>query len=130
MIRATHIIRRSVVAVAAAALLTAPAALAGGTSQYGPHDTWYAYATSRSMQPDTWLGYAVALTSRERNEQPTGLSFTTDTLAPGGGNTISSPSVGFDWGDAGIGAGVTLGTLLIASVAGVALVRRRGRLVF
>jgi hypothetical protein len=153
MFRTTHIVRRSVVAVAAAALLTAPTALAGGTSQYGPHDAWYAYATTYSgasaQLPDPWLRYAVTLTSRERSAQPTGLSFTTDTLggngqpeqapvvrfvtdtlAPGGGNTVVSTSPAFDWADAGIGAGAALGALLLASVAGVALMRRRGRLAF
>jgi hypothetical protein len=153
MFRTTHIFRSSVVAVAVAALLTAPAAFAGGTSQYGAHDAWYAYATSHSAAPaqlpDPWLRYAVALTSREMSAQPTGLSFTTDTLggngqpqqtpvvhfvtdtmAPGGGNTVVSTSPGFDWTDAGIGAGAALGGLLLASVAGVAVMRRRGRLAF
>jgi hypothetical protein len=54
----------------------------------------------------------------------------TDTLAPGGGNTVVSTSPGFDWGDAGIGAGAALGAMLLASIAGLAVVRRRGRLAF
>ena len=46
--------------------------------------------------------------------------FITDTLAPGGGTSVvSAPaSSGFDWADAGIGAGVMagIGALLLASV--------------
>ena len=70
MIRTTHMFRTSVVAVAAAALLTTPAALAGGTSQFGPHDTWYAYARSLTQaQPDSWLRHAVELTRRARGAE-------------------------------------------------------------
>jgi len=44
-----------------------------------------------------------------------GYRFTTDTLAPGGGSSevLSAPSSGgFEWGDAGIGAGATAGLML------------------
>src|SRR5919198_3492302 len=37
----------------------------------------------------------------------------------------AQPSNGFDWGDAGIGAGVTLGAALLASTAGAVGVRVR-----
>jgi ABC-type sugar transport system substrate-binding protein len=92
MIRATHMFRRSVLAVAAAALLAAPSALAGGTSQLGPHDTWYPYARSlmKAQQPDPWLRYAIALTSRARSAEQTSLSFTTDTLG-GSGHPQQAP---------------------------------------
>jgi hypothetical protein len=39
--------------------------------------------------------------------------------------SIASPSDGFDWGDAGIGAGSLLGASLLALGAGLALSRRR-----
>jgi hypothetical protein len=44
--------------------------------------------------------------------------FITDTLAPGGGTSVAPASSGFDWADAGIGAGVMagIGALLLASV--------------
>jgi hypothetical protein len=151
MTRTTHMFRKSVVAVAAAALLSAPAAFAGGTSQFGPPDPFGGYARSltQAQQPDPWLRYAVVLTSRARGAEDAGLSFTTDTLggngqapqapvvrfvsdtlAPGGGTTVVSTSPGFDWNDAGIGAGAAIAAVLLASVAGVAVVRRRGRLAF
>ena len=151
MTRTTHMLRKSVVAVAAAALLTAPAALAAGTSQFGPHDPWYAYARSvtQAQQPDPWLRYAVALTSRAGSAERAGLSFTTDTLggkghapraavvhfvsdtlAPGGGTTVVRTASAFDWNDAGIGAGAAIAALLLASAAGVAVMHRRGRLAF
>jgi len=43
---------------------------------------------------------------------------------------VHVPTTSFHWGDAGIGAGATAGALLLASLAGVAVIRRRGRLVF
>jgi hypothetical protein len=41
---------------------------------------------------------------------------------------VATPADGFDWSDASIGAGVALGSLLVAS-AGAAAIRRRGVLV-
>jgi hypothetical protein len=151
MTRTTHTFRKSVVAVAAAALLSAPAALAGGTSQFGPPDPFGGYARSHTQtrQPDPWLRYAVALTSRARSAEHAGPSFTTDTLggngqapqapvvhfvsdtlAPGGGTMVLASGEGFDWSDAGVGAGAAIGAVLLASVAGVAVMRLRGRLAF
>ena len=45
---------------------------------------------------------------------PQGFRFITDTLAPGGGTSEveASRASGFDWGDAGIGAGVMAGLML------------------
>ena len=46
--------------------------------------------------------------------QTQGYRFVTDTLAPGGGIVAVSPGVqGFDWTDAGIGAGGTIGLMVI-----------------
>jgi hypothetical protein len=57
-----------------------------------------------------------------------GYRFITDTLAPGGGTSevapLPSPS-GFDWGDAGIGAGATAGLLLVLLGSAWLLVGRR-----
>ena len=61
----------------------------------------------------------VALTAPAALADPPGLSqdstqFVTDTLAPGGGLVTSSPAAnGFDWSDAGIGAAITAGLMLI-----------------
>src|SRR5262245_21657756 len=96
MIRTTHLFRRSAAALAAASLFTAPAAFAGGDSQFGSHDPWYAYARSltQARQPDPWLRYAVALTSRARSAEHTGVVFTTDTLG-GNGHAQPAPVVHF-----------------------------------
>ncbi len=53
--------------------------------------------------------------------------FITDTLAPGGGtSTVVSPSSnGFDWGDAGIGAGVMAGIALLLLGSGRLVQQRR-----
>ena len=72
----------------------------GGTTSVGGRDPWY--------------GYAVSLTQARQSPR-----FITDTLAPGGGpSVVSAPaSNGFDWADAGIGAGAMagIGALLLGS---------------
>ncbi len=40
--------------------------------------------------------------------------------------TVPSPSSGFDWGDAFIGAGVALGVFLLGAAAAITLGRRQG----
>ena len=97
MLHATHTIRRTATALALAATIVAvvaPAALAGGNSQFGPPDGWYPYAVSITKQqqsqvtdgrspdtrdaaaaaqaassrfgaPDGWYPYAVSITSRQ-----------------------------------------------------------------
>jgi hypothetical protein len=57
-----------------------------------------------------------------------GYRIITDTLAPGGGRVVVAvPAVtGFDWGDAGIGAGVAVAGAALAAAA--ARVVQRGRL--
>jgi len=55
-----------------------------------------------------------------------GYQFMTDTLAPGGGSSLAaapSPS-GFNWADAGVGAGVVAGALIVLA-GGLLAVRRR-----
>jgi hypothetical protein len=55
-----------------------------------------------------------------------GYRFITDTLAPGGGSTLAAApsSPGFNWTDAGVGAGVVAGALLVLA-GGLLVVRRR-----
>ena len=57
--------------------------------------------------------------------------FITDTLAPGGGTSefVSPVSNGFDWGDAGIGAGVMAGLALLLLGSGRAVQQHRRRVV-
>ena len=53
------------------------------------------------------------------------VGFVTDTLAPGGGVVAVSPGVqGFDWADAGIGAGGTVG-LIVILLGGTRLMSQR-----
>jgi hypothetical protein len=54
-----------------------------------------------------------------------GYRFVTDTLAPGGGNTLTAASTGsFSWSDAGVGAATATGTIL-ALIGALLLVTRR-----
>ena len=59
-----------------------------------------------------------------------GYPFVTDTLARGGGSTISGvPSSGFSWADAGVGAAAGIGVLLLLTGSTIIVLHRRGRLV-
>jgi hypothetical protein len=61
--------------------------------------------------------------------QTQGYRFTTDTLAPGGGHMhLVGGARSFSWPDAGIGAGVAVGSIFCLFGGALALVRRRGRL--
>jgi hypothetical protein len=40
--------------------------------------------------------------------------------------TVSSPSSGFDWGDAFVGAGITIGVFLLGAAAAITVRRRQG----
>jgi hypothetical protein len=63
-------------------------------------------------------------------QQVKGYRFITDTLAPGGGLAIeAAPSAtGFNWADAGVGAGTAAGALLMLLGGILVVVRRQGRL--
>jgi hypothetical protein len=127
----------ALVVAAATYGLSVPRALAA-------HDPWYAYATSLTIAqqsgPDPWYGYAVSLTNAQHlvpfitdTLAPGGAApvqsyrFITDTLAPGGGPSVvlAPASNGFDWGDAGIGAGGALGLMLAATGGTLLLAHRR-----
>jgi len=101
----THTLSRPYRTIAVAAFviaLTAPAALAG--PKYSVNYPWFNYTTSAGD----------------------GTRFVTDTLAPGGGLVTSSPAAnGFDWSDAGIGAAITAGLMLILIGATRLLSNRR-----
>jgi hypothetical protein len=123
MISMHHTITRLVRGIAVAALvaaLAAPAALA-------KHDPWYRNAVASTGQHDPWFYNVVAHSiagstatfttdtlAPGGSAQSQGYRFVTDTLAPGGGVVAVSPGVqGFDWTDAAIGAGGTVGLVLI-----------------
>jgi hypothetical protein len=58
-----------------------------------------------------------------------GYRFITDTLAPGGGSLAAAPaSPGFSWSDAGAGAGVASGALIVLAGGMLLAVRRRDAL--
>jgi hypothetical protein len=59
-----------------------------------------------------------------------GYRFVTDTLAPGGGTTevVVQPSSNFNWSDAGVGAGVAAGTIIVLLGSTLIVTRRPGRL--
>jgi hypothetical protein len=123
MISMHHTITRLVRGIAVGAVLAAlvaPAALAR------QNDPWFYNAVAG--QPDPWFYNVVAHSVAGSNatfttdtlapgggsSQAQGYRFVTDTLAPGGGVVAVSPGVqGFDWTDAGIGAGGTVGLVLI-----------------
>jgi hypothetical protein len=130
-------LRRGIAIAVAFAALAAPTALAiPGTSV--PDDLWL--NSSANAQPaDPWFVNYVASHAADSSfvtdtlapgggsSETQGYRFTSDTLAPGGGSVSAAPATpGFDWDDAGIGAGTTFGVVLIL-LAGtqLLLVRRR-----
>jgi len=140
-------------AVAALVGAVAPGAFAAHDSWYSyatsltntqRHDPWFAYAVSLTeAQPsarfitDTLAPGGSTPAQRYRlitdTLAPGGTApaqsyrFITDTLAPGGGPSVVSAPVsnGFDWADAGIGAGATAGIALLLLASGRALQSRR-----
>jgi len=140
-------------AVAALVGAVAPGAFAAHDSWYSyatsltntqRHDPWFAYAVSLTeAQPsarfitDTLApgGSTPAQSYRLITDTlaPGGTApaqsyrFITDTLAPGGGPSVVSAPVsnGFDWADAGIGAGATAGIALLLLASGRVLQSRR-----
>src|SRR5437868_9129251 len=96
---------RGLAVAALVAALTAPAALA-------KQDPWFNYAVSSSAGNAAFTTDTLAPGGGSAQKQ--GYRFVTDTLAPGGGIVAVSPVVqGFDWTDAGIGAGGTIGLMVI-----------------
>src|ERR1044072_6471016 len=100
----------------------AVAALVGAVAPgaFAAHDSWYSYATSltNTQRHDPSFAYAVSLTEAQPSAR-----LISDTRAPGGGPSVVSAPVsnGFDWADAGIGAGATAGIALLLLASGRAL---------
>ncbi len=120
----THTLSRLYRTIAVAAFviaLTAPAALAG--PKYSVNYPWFNYTTSAG---DSTRFVTDTLAPGGGTAETTGYRFVTDTLAPGGGLVTSSPAAnGFDWSDAGIGAAITAGLMLILIGATRLLSNRR-----
>jgi hypothetical protein len=102
----------------AIAAISAPAVLAKPTSGYGPLDPW-AYSVIHRSSQATPASYSAV-------SGPLGVaayrSFAG--VTPKQGDRVTSQS-GFNWGDAGIGASVAFGVLLLLLTV-VALGRRYG----
>jgi hypothetical protein len=86
----------------------------GGKALVNGRDPWYGYAVSltQAQQSPSFITDTLAPGGKAPVQ---GYRFITDTLAPGGGpSEVSAPaSNGFDWSDAGIGAGVMAGIALM-----------------
>jgi hypothetical protein len=132
MISMHHTITRLVRGIAVGAVLAAlaaPAALAkqdpwfynavagkkvASVASAGQHDPWFYNVVAHSVAGSNATFTTDTLAPGGGSSQPQGYRFVTDTLAPGGGVVAVSPGVqGFDWTDAGIGAGGTVGLVLI-----------------
>jgi hypothetical protein len=140
MISKHHTITRLFRGISVAALVAALAAPAAPAKQ----DPWYRNAVSSSAgQHDPWFYNVVAhsaagsiatfttdtLAPGGGPAQAQDYRFVTDTLAPGGGVVAVSPGVqGFDWTDAGIGAGGTVGLIVILLGGTRLMSQRRGAL--
>ena len=98
------------------AVPSAPAKPVGSTQPVvGPPDPWLQslYAQARFVQAiDPWQSNLYARKAYE-----------TRTVA--GPSEVSASTGGFDWGDAGIGAGVVLGVLLLGATSVVVIRRNR-----
>jgi hypothetical protein len=99
--------------------------LAPGGKSVSGRDPWYGYAVSltQAQQSPAFITDTLAPAGKAPVQ---GYRFITDTLAPGGGSSeVSAPvSNGFDWSDAGIGAGVMAGIALML-LGSVRLLHRR-----
>jgi hypothetical protein len=124
---------------------------AASTTRANTPDPWFGYAlslaranttTSSPLITDTLApgggtadsnrGYTFVtdtLAPGGGSTQTQGYRFTTDTLAPGGsqGGQLSSGR-SFSWPDAGVGAGVAVGSIFCLFAGALVLARRRDRL--
>jgi hypothetical protein len=136
---------QTLVVVTAVATLAVPVASAGAGTGSGEHDGWYRYAVSptRASTPNPWLDYVRSLTADAAGQtfvadtlapgggggsEPSGYRFVVDTLAPGGGLPAAvGAGSSFHWSDAGAGAGVAAGVLLVLLGSALLAARRRTR---
>jgi hypothetical protein len=103
-----------------------------GQSRTAGHDPWYGYALSLTqaqqrapfitdtlapggMAPAQSVPFITDTLAPGGSAPAQSYRFITDTLAPGGGSGVfaSPASNGFDWADAGIGAGAMAGVALL-----------------
>jgi hypothetical protein len=132
MFDTTHMLKRlaqGVATVVALAALVVPSSLASTGSRYGGHDPWFNYAvslTAKSAVPSyRFVTDTLGGNGHAKGAVPS-YQFMTDTLAPGGGSSLAAApsSPGFNWADAGVGAGVVAGALALLA-GGLLAVRRR-----
>jgi hypothetical protein len=150
MISTHHTLKRLSGGIAVAAVLAAlvaPAALARQDDPWfynavagknlvqaasaGRHDPWFYNVVAHSVAGSnaTFTTDTLAPGGGSAQAQAQGYRFVTDTLAPGGGIVAVSPSApGFDWSDAGIGAGGTIGLIVILLGGTRLMSQRRGPL--
>jgi hypothetical protein len=144
MISTHHTLKRlsaGITVAAVLAALVAPAALARQDDPWfynavagknlvqaasaGHHDPWFYNAVAHSVAGSNATFTTDTLAPGGGSAQAQGYRFVTDTLAPGGGIVAVSPSApGFDWNDAGIGAGGSVGLILIL-LGGMRLMSQR-----
>ncbi len=135
----THTIRLATAIVLAASLaaLAVPAAPAGGRPSYGPPDGWYTYAVSLTKSTRTGASQAqptavgrILAQERARQYDPRlcgGLAACSSELPRRIVAAIPTTGRqgGFDWADAGIGAGGAFGLALLLGGAALAVKRNR-----
>jgi hypothetical protein len=121
-----RIFKRLVLGFAVAALVVPSTAVAarGGTEQQGSSVKAGHYGTVRPMPSDSAnaaVAGNISIESVRLNPRGSSSTVTGDIenvrLNP---RTVSTPEVvsaGFDWGDAGIGAGISLGLVLVGGAA-------------
>ncbi len=106
-----HTLKQLSVGIAVAASL----AVVAVPSALGAHDSWYRNAVSQTASRQSVPFITDTLGGNGNSEQATvrGYRFITDTLG-GNGHVATGPSgTSFSWGDAGVGAGIAAGLMLL-----------------
>jgi hypothetical protein len=118
--------RKLILAIAVAAI-AAPAATAGTDAGLGIPSGRDAVSPTAPLVSEKTAGLFAApqLSSPLVSEKTTGLWPTPVRVSTA--PVLAAPEAGFDWSDAGIGAGISLASVLAAS-AGALAIRRRGLL--
>jgi hypothetical protein len=115
---------RKLLVSTAVALVAAPIATAGTDTGIGIPAGRDAVSSTAPLVSEKTAGiFPVQQPSPLASEKTTGLWRTPVPLSVAA--PVAAPDTGFDWSDAGVGAGITLGSLLFAS-AGALAIRRRG----
>jgi hypothetical protein len=130
-----HIAQGIAVTVAAATLLVPSASatrlitdtLAPGGSM-SPQHRWFLIEHSNQTAQPQGYHFITDTLAPGGSAVPPGYRFITDTLAPGGGasGVAFVSGTGFSWADAGIGAVVMSGLMLLALMGRQLAARRRG----